>query len=272
MSRIASIFTKLKAENRKAYIGYTMVGFPTQAASRQLAEGLLAGGADILEIGIPFSDPLADGKVIQKAAETALGHGTTLAKGLELAAALRPRTSAGLLIMTYYNPILSMGLVEFVRRAAGAGVDGAIVPDLPPEEAGPFSRLCKESGLDLILLAAPTSTPGRLKKIAAAASGFIYFVSVTGVTGEHKTFDKQLGPALARLRQYTDLPVAIGFGVSTPDKAWEAAAMAEGVVVASAVLKPLEDMTDSGAAMQTALEIAGRLVDAVHATHRITPH
>jgi tryptophan synthase alpha chain len=263
MSRISKIFETLRAKGKRAFIGYAMVGYPDLAVSQRLAEGLLKEGADLLEIGIPFSDPLADGPVIQKASERALELGTTLAQGLELAAKLRPTTGAGLLIMTYYNPVLSLGLVEFAARAKSSGVDGVIIPDLPPEEAGPFARLCRESGLDLVLLAAPTSTPARLKKIASQASGFIYFVSVTGVTGEHSAFDSQLGPSLARLRKLTDLPLAIGFGVSTPDKAREAAALADGVVAASAVLKPLGEGT-GGTGMDKALGTARGLVKAVH--------
>ncbi len=264
MSRIAGAFEEMKRRGRKAFVGYAMVGYPDAAASMELARGLLKAGADLLELGVPFSDPLADGPVIQKAAQEALGQGTTLAACLEAAATLRRETDKPLLLMTYFNPVLRFGVEEFAQAASQAGLDGAIVPDLPPEEAGPLGQALAALGLNLILLAAPNSTPARLKKIAQAASGFIYFVSVTGVTGGQKGFDAGLAASVAALRRVTRLPLAVGFGVSDAARAREAAGLAEAVVAASAVLRPFQEPQGSGPALERALQVAREIIGAVH--------
>jgi tryptophan synthase alpha chain len=264
MNRITDTFVTLRQQRRKAFVGYVMAGYPSPEAARSLAEGMLKQGADLLEIGVPFSDPLADGPVIQAAGEKALAQGATLEGALDLARELRRQSRKPLLIMTYYNPVLSLGLKEFAAKAAEAGVDGAIIPDLPPEEAGPLKAQLKARQVCLVLLAAPNSTPGRLQKIASQAEGFIYFVSMTGVTGSDKGFDEALGQAMRSLRKLTPLPLAIGFGVSTPEKAREAAGLADGVVVASAVIKEFQGQNDPYLAMSKALQKAKELMDAVH--------
>jgi tryptophan synthase alpha chain len=260
MSRIEASFSALKSKKQKAYIGYVMAGFPDEAASFELAQGLLQAGADLLEIGVPFSDPIADGVVIQRCGELALASGASLAMALKLAKRLRESSPKPLLLMSYLNPILAKGAEAFASEAKASGVDGFVIPDLTPEEAGPLSKIFKASGLDIVFLAAPTSTPARLKKIAAAASGFIYMVSVAGVTGERSGFDARLGNALAQLRKATHLPVAVGFGVSSPETAAQAAAQGDGVVVASTVLKLLLDGQSVGAAV----EKARGLIEAAH--------
>jgi tryptophan synthase alpha chain len=260
MSRIASTFAKLKKEGKKAYIGYSMAGFPDEAGSLELGRKLLAAGADLLEIGVPFSDPIADGVVIQRVAELALEKQGSMSMALRVLASLRKETQAPLLLMSYLNPLIARGLSSFAEEAVAAGADGVIVPDMTPEESGILKKILDAQGLDLVFLAAPTSTPERLKKIAKAASGFIYVVSVAGVTGERTAFDARLDKTVAELRRSTDLPLAIGFGVSSPETAREAAAKADGVVVASTVLKGLLDGSD----LNAAIEKANTLIDAAH--------
>jgi tryptophan synthase alpha chain len=260
MSRIAPAFEALRSSGRKAYIGYVMAGFPDEDASLAMGRQLLADGADLLEIGVPFSDPIADGPVIQKAADEALKHGGSMAMSQRLLSKLRAETDKPLLLMTYLNPLLARGIPGFAEEARACGADGVIVPDMTPEESGQLSPELSKRGLDLIFLAAPTSTPQRLKKIAMAASGFIYVVSVAGVTGERSAFDARLDATVAQLRSMTKLPLAIGFGISTPASAAEAASKADGVVVASTVLKELMD----GGGMDAAAARSRSLIQAAH--------
>jgi tryptophan synthase alpha chain len=261
VNRIKECFDALKAKRKKAFVGYVLSGFPDHVGSLELAQGLLDNGADLLEIGVPFSDPIADGVVIQRCAELALKNGGGMHSALELAKALRARSAKPLLLMTYLNPILSCGEESFARAAAEAGIDGVIIPDLTPEESAVLRGALKARGLEIIFLAAPTSTPERLKKIAAAASGFVYMVSVAGVTGERSVFDSRLGGAIAKLRRLSKLPLAVGFGVSSPESAKEAASLGDGVVVASTILKVFLD----GQGMGEALEKAKSLIEAAHA-------
>jgi len=263
MSRIAASFAKLKSEGRKAYVGYVMASFPSQQGAQALAQGLLEAGADAIEIGVPFSDPIADGPVIQRCGELAIAKGGGLKSALELAKQLRSGSDKPLLLMSYLNPALSLGPAGFAAALADAGVDGTVIPDLTPEEAAPWQKALSAKGLDLIFLAAPTSTPARLKRIAAKASGFIYMVSVAGVTGERQAFDQRLSAALAELAKASPLPVCVGFGISSPESAQEAAKNASGVVVASTVLKGLIDEGDAG--LPAALEKARVLIQAVKA-------
>ena len=260
MSRIATTFSSLKASGKKAYIGYVMAGFPSEAESLELGRRLLAAGADLLEIGVPFSDPIADGVVIQQAADLALKAGGSLAMAGRVLQQLRAESQAPLLFMSYLNPLIAHGYAEFSRDAAAWGADGVIVPDMTPEESAGIKKSLGTQGLDLIFLAAPTSTPERLKKIAKAAGGFIYVVSVAGVTGERNTFDARLDKTVAELRRHSGLPLAIGFGVSSPESAREAASKADGVVVASTVLKILMDGQD----MNAAIDKASSLISAAH--------
>ncbi len=259
-TRIADTFRDLRTRGSKAYVGYVMPGFPDEAASRKLAEGLLKEGTDLLEIAIPFSDPIADGVTIQRCSEIALANGGGTAMSLRLLKTLRPLTQKPLLLMTYLNPVLAHGAEAFAREAAKAGADGIIIPDLTPEEAPELGKAFKAFGIDIVFLAAPTSTPARLQKIASAASGFIYMVSVAGVTGERSGFDPRLSSAIGALKRACALPVVVGFGVSSPETARLAAAKAEGVVAASTVLKMLLE----GRGLAPALAHARSLIHAAH--------
>lgn len=243
VTRIDETFARTRAEGRPALVTYLTCGFPGMESTVPAVEGLLDGGADIIELGVPFSDPLADGPVIQRSSFLALEHGITLQACLDMARSLRERgATAPLVLMGYVNPILKRGVAAFARDAVAAGVDGVIIPDLPPDEAGQIAPVLRAAGLDTIFLLAPTSTPDRIEVVAKASSGFVYCVSVTGVTGERTAFDRDLAAFIARTREATDLPLAIGFGVSGPDQFAEVGALADGVVIGSAAIGRLESL------------------------------
>lgn len=244
MSRIAEVFAKRKAEGRAALVVFITAGDPDLATTEALAPALAEAGADAIELGVPFSDPLADGPTIQKASERALRRNTSLLQILGLVGSLRARVSAPMLLMGYYNPILKFGEAAFLAAAAKAGVDGIIVPDLPPEEGEALFRDAEKAGIDPVLLLAPTSTEERVEKIAALSRGFLYYVSLTGVTGARTSLAEDIGENVARIRKRTKLPVAVGFGVSTPEQAAEVARFADGVVVGSAVVARIAEGTD----------------------------
>ena len=262
MGRIQASFAALAAAKKKAYIGYALAGFPSMDTDLEFAKGVLAK-ADILELGVPFSDPVADGVVLQRCSEKALAQGGGLARALELARALRAQSDKPLVIMSYLNPLMAGGLAAFAHAAKAAGVDGLIIPDLPPEESAEIAPQLLAAGLDLVYLAAPTSTPARLKRIAKAATGFIYVVSVAGVTGERSGFDGRLAETVAQLRKLAKVPLAIGFGIASPESAREAAGLADGVVVASPVLKAALDAPDEAAGLSAASERTAVLARAV---------
>ncbi len=242
MSRLAATFAQTQAENRTALITFATVGFPSPADTVHVVRALLAGGSDVVELGIPFSDPLADGATIQHASQSALDQGTTLAMAFDVVRELRAENvTTPLVFMGYYNPFLHYGLERVVAEAAEIGLDGFIVPDLPPEEGQEFARLAKAHDLDLIPLLAPTSTDSRIQANVQAGSGFIYCVSLTGVTGARDQLSATLPDFLGRVRKHTDLPLAVGFGVSRPEHVATIAQMAEGVVSASALINILED-------------------------------
>ncbi|MDR7522445.1 MAG: tryptophan synthase subunit alpha [Armatimonadota bacterium] len=240
MSRIAATFASLRAQGRRALIPFLMAGDPSLDATASFLRGFAGSGADLLEIGVPFSDPIADGPVNQRAAQRALAHHVRLVDVLNLVADLRPHVAQPVVLLSYYNPILQFGLEAFCRRAASAGVDGVVVPDLPPEEGGPLGAAAGPHGLDTIFLTAPTSTDDRLARVASASRGFVYCVSLTGVTGVRSDLADDVGTLVARLRRYTPLPVCVGFGVSTPDHARQVAAVADGVIVGSAIVSVIE--------------------------------
>ena len=240
MQRIEKTFAQLRVARRAALIPYLTAGDPSLEATEALVPVAEAAGADLLELGVPFSDPLADGATIQRASQRALARGVTLRKILHLVARIRPRTEMPLVLMTYYNPILRAGPDAFVAEAAAAGLDGVIVPDLPPEEAGPLRAAPRAAGLAPIFLAAPTSTDARLRLICEASEGYIYAVSLRGVTGARATLPADLGAQVARLRAHTTKPVAVGFGISTPAQARQVAAVADGVIVGSALVGLVE--------------------------------
>lgn len=237
MSRFDQIFARARAESRCALIAYLTAGDPTPADSLAAAEALAAAGADIVELGIPFSDPLADGPVIQRASERALRQGMTLSGVLELAARLRQAApQLGLLLFGYFNPMLRYGLEPFAAAAARAGADGVLATDLIPEEAEAYRAALAAHRLDPVFLAAPTSPDARLERIAAASRGFIYAVSRTGVTGARRQVPEGARELVTRLRRRTALPIALGFGISTPAQVREVAGFADGVVVGTALV------------------------------------
>jgi tryptophan synthase alpha chain len=237
MSRISDTFKSLKKKGGKALIPYIMAGDPSLDVTKQFVLDLEAAGADIIELGVPFSDPLADGPTIQKAAERALTNGTTLKKVLGLVREIRQVSDIPLILMTYYNPVFKMGIEPFIKNAVSAGVDGVIIPDLIPDEAEDFIKLARMHGLDTIYLLAPTSTPDRINRVVKASTGFIYYVSITGTTGSKLTIKKTMKDNLNSIRGITSKPVAVGFGISTPGEASAIASLADGVIVGSAIVK-----------------------------------
>jgi tryptophan synthase alpha chain len=256
MHRIDRCFHELRAARQKALIPYITAGDPDLAVTRELAWAFEGAGADILELGVPFSDPLADGSTIQRASQRALERGVTLKGVIGSVEQIRARSQMPIVLMSYMNPILRMGLDEFARRAKDAGVDGVIVPDLPPEEAGELRRCCAATSVSTIFLAAPTSTDARLRRIAEASEGYIYYVSLKGVTGARESLQADLAVSLGRLRRLTNKPVAVGFGISTPAQAAEVARVADGVIVGSAIVERIE----RGGGGQRAVEDAAGFV------------
>jgi len=238
MSRIAETFARLRREGRTALMPYLTIGYPSPAMTPGLVEAAIQAGADLVELGIPFSDPLADGATIQHATHVALQQGTTVETCLETVATLRRRgVETPLILMGYYNPILQRGEESFCAAAAEAGADGLIVPDLPPEEAEGLRAACRAHGLDLIFLLAPTSDDERVQYVAERASGFIYLVSLTGVTGARDRLPPELESFVQRVRRATDLPLAVGFGIGNPQEARRVGRVADGVIVGSAIVK-----------------------------------
>lgn len=237
-TRIARAFATARAQGRAAMIPYLPLGYPQQERSLALAKAAIAGGADLLELGIPFSDPLADGPLIQRATHIALAEGTTVARCLEMARKLRERGSfPPFVFMGYYNPILAYGVEAFCRDCTDAGVDGLIVPDLPPEEGKKLEGACQEQGIALIYLLAPTSPPHRVRLVSERSEGFIYLVSVTGITGPRDQLPPDLAAFVQRVRKVSDKPLAVGFGISSPAQASEVAQLADGVIVGSELVR-----------------------------------
>ncbi|MGE0435212.1 MAG: tryptophan synthase subunit alpha [Planctomycetota bacterium] len=240
---LAAHLRAIRDSGRAAFIPYITAGDPSLAQTAVYLRQLAAAGADLIELGVPFSDPIADGVVNQQAAERALAAGTTLGGILDMVAALRADGFATpCIVFTYLNPLLRMGVDAFAERAAAAGVQGALVVDLPPEEADEFVPALHARGLDTVFLASPTTPPERLARVAAASSGFVYYVSRLGVTGERQALSDSLADEVSRVRAaVAPLPVAVGFGISTPEQAAAVAAHADGVVVGSALVKFLAD-------------------------------
>jgi tryptophan synthase alpha chain len=250
MSRIEQAFARRRSEGGKAFVAFLTAGDPSLERTVEAARELDAGGADVLELGVPFSDPLADGPVIQRASERALRRGTTLARVLGAARAIRSGSALPLLLFSYFNPLLRYGLRRLAGEAADAGVDGVLVTDLPPEEAAAWLDAAREAGLDTVFLAAPTSSDDRLGLVAEASRGFVYAVSRTGVTGETETLSPEAGTLVRRLKARTGTPVALGFGIGTPAQVAKAAVAADGVVVGSALVRFLEETPDGDLAGQ----------------------
>ncbi len=241
MNRLEATFQRLRAKGEKALIAYLMAGDPTLQDTEALVVELEKAGADIIELGVPFSDPIADGPVIQQAAERALRSGTSLRRIVDLVVSLRRKTQVPLVLMAYYNTIRAIGEKAFCRQAAAAGVDGLIVPDMPPEEATALDEGAGESGIALIFLLAPTSTPKRRTSVARRSSGFIYYVSLTGITGAKLSDMEDVRRNVEKIRRETKTPVAVGFGIATPQEAAQVAEFADGVIVGSAIVRRIAE-------------------------------
>ncbi len=268
MSRIKNTFNRLRNKGETALIPYIMAGDPDLAATKTLLSEMEEAGADIIELGAPFSDPLADGPTIQKAAIRSLRNRTSIADVLGLVADVRKASNIPLILMTYYNLIFKYGEERFVKDAAAAGLDGVILPDLPPEEAGTLIPAAKKAGLDMIFLLAPTSTDDRIKLVSKVSQGFIYYVSLTGVTGARAGVQSSIKDSLQKIKQVSDKPVAVGFGISTPDQAAQVAGWgADGVIVGSALVKVIEEHAGSPELIGKAAAFVKALKQGVLAGH-----
>ena len=270
-ARIDACFADLKRQDRAAFVPYVMAGDPDLATTEALLAGLPAVGADLIELGFPFSDPMAEGVPIQRAAQRALRAGVTLKKTLTLVARFRKRDrTTPIILMGYLNNVLNYGFDAFAADAAVAGVDGLIVVDCPPEEAGPLARALDAANLSLIRLATPTSDEKRLKVISAGTSGFVYYVSVAGVTGQKEADEATVAPQVARVRQAAGLPVAVGFGIRTPERAAAIARVADAAVVGSALVDEVARALDENQSpVERVLQSASHLARAVHGAREI---
>jgi tryptophan synthase alpha chain len=244
MKRIKETFDRLKQKGEKALVGFVTAGDPTVTQSREIIEVMLQGGMDILELGVPFSDPTADGPVIQRSSGRALEAGVNLKTVLQMTRDLREKSSIPIVIFSYYNPILAYGVGQFYEDAVSAGADGVLLVDLPPEESEEMTTQWSGNDLDLIRLIAPTTPPDRMAAIADNASGFLYLVSMTGVTGSGGLDVQEVSEVVASLKKVTSLPICVGFGISTPEHVSAIAPLAEGVVIGSAFERLIEEHLD----------------------------
>lgn len=240
MGGISNTFDRLREREEAALIPYLTVGYPSLEGTRELLYAIVAAGADLVELGLPFSDPLADGATLQRIGHRALEQGASLRRALDLVRSVRHQVTVPLVLMSYYNPLLRLGDEGIAREAAAAGLDGVIVPDLPVEESGPLGRACAAEGVDLIGMVAPTSPDERIAAIARRASGFVYCVSLRGVTGARSKLPSGVDALVGRVRQATGLPAVVGFGISSPAQVKDVTAFADGVVVASALMDRIE--------------------------------
>lgn len=245
MSRISSVFEKLKKKNEKALIPFITAGDPDPETTDHLLKCLVDNGADIIELGVPFSDPMADGPTIQAASQRALTHIFSMDKIFEHVKKVRIYSDTPIILFGYYNPFLHYGIDKLCENAKEAGVDAFLIVDLPPEEASDIKKSADENDIDMIFLLAPTSTDDRIKLISDKASGFLYFVSVTGVTGARSTLAHSLSDYIQHIKKFTDLPVGIGFGISSPEHVHEVAEYADAVIVGSAIIKIIEKNSGS---------------------------
>lgn len=241
MNRIHKTFQELRQSETCAFMPYLCAGDPTPELTPDLLLTLEDAGADLIELGVPFSDPIADGPTVQRASERALAHNISLEHILDMVFNLRLKTQIPIALMSYYNPIFSIGETEFCKRAQDVGVDGVIVPDLPPEEGQPLLDVAPKYNISTIFLVAPTSSSDRMELIGSVSTGFIYGVSLTGVTGVRATLSDEITPMITELREHTDKPVGVGFGVSTPEHAKQVSEIADGVIVGSAIVNVIED-------------------------------
>ena len=262
MSRIRTTFDRLRAENRKAFVAYVMAGDPDAATAAEIVRGLPDAGVDVIELGIPFTDPMADGPTIQLAGQRALEAGMTLEGTLDTVRSLRAQDDATpVVLMGYYNPIHERGVDRFLMEAVEAGVDGLIVVDLPPEEDEELCLPARAAGIDFIRLATPTTDDARLPTVLRNTGGFVYYVSITGITGAAEAEAGAIAPAVARIKAASDLPVVVGFGIRTPERARDVAAVADGVVVGSAIVERIGRREGVG----DVLDYVRALADGAHA-------
>ncbi len=245
MNRIDKTFVSLKTSNRKAFIPYIMAGDPSLEDTIKLAKLLEEEGADLIELGVPFSDPLADGPVIQEAALRALNKGVTLRKVLRTVKQIRRDSSIPIILMTYYNPVFRYGLQSFFKDASYSGVDGLIIPDLLPDEADELSVIANEYNISTIFLLAPTSTNERIRIVSKRSKGFIYYVSITGITGSRLRIDRHLQEMVKRIKGFSNMPVCVGFGVKKPEEAASIARYADGVIIGSSIVKMINENRNS---------------------------
>lgn len=261
MTRIDAKFAELSAAGKKAFVSYVMAGDPDYATSLEIVRGLPTAGVDIIELGLPFTDPMADGPTIQLAGQRALKSGMTLQKTLDLASAFREQdNTTPIVLMGYYNPIYSRGVEKFLVDAKAAGIDGLIVVDLPPEEDTELCIPAQAAGLNFIRLATPTTDDARLPRVLQNTSGFVYYVSITGITGAAEASAGDVSPEVARIKSSTDLPVIVGFGINTPEKSRAIASVADGAVVGSAIVAKI----GAGAPPADVLAFVKTLSDGAH--------
>lgn len=246
MSRIAERFASLRERREGALVVFVTAGDPTPELSEKLVLSIAEAGADVIEIGIPFSDPLADGPTIQASTFRALQQGMTPARAIEMIARVRSQSDVPLVVMTYFNPVWQMGVERFAREASEAGVDGVIMTDMPPDEAEEWHLIAHRYGLDTIFLVAPTSTTERMKRVAQMSSGFVYCVSRTGVTGAREDLPEEVPQMLQVMRQLTDLPLCVGFGIARPEHVKAVCQIADGAVVGSAVVSLIAQEAEKG--------------------------
>ncbi len=261
MTRIDAKFAELSAAGKKAFVTYVMAGDPDYETSLEVVKGLPAAGVDIIELGLPFTDPMADGETIQLAAQRGLAAGMTLERTLQLAADFRKTDdTTPIVLMGYYNPIYSRGVDKFLKDAKVAGIDGLIVVDLPPEEDSELCLPAQAAGLNFIRLATPTTDDSRLPKVMQNTSGFVYYVSITGITGSAEAEAADVAPEVARIKAVTDLPVIVGFGIKTPERAETIASISDGAVVGSAIVSQIA----AGKPVKEVLAFVKTLADGAH--------
>ncbi len=261
MTRIDAKFAALKEQGKKAFVSYVMAGDPDYDTSLEILKGLPSAGVDVIELGLPFTDPMADGPTIQAAGQRALDGGMTLQRTLDLARAFRETDdTTPIVLMGYYNPIYSRGVDTFLADAKAAGIDGLIVVDLPPEEDEELCLPAQAAGLNFIRLATPTTDDNRLPRVLQNTSGFVYYVSITGITGAAEAQATDVGPEVARIKSATDLPVIVGFGINTPEKSRAIASVADGAVVGSAIVSQI----GAGKDVADVLTFVKTLADGAH--------
>jgi tryptophan synthase alpha chain len=267
VSRIAARFAELKAQARSAFVPFITAGDPDFETSSAILNALPAAGADLIELGMPFTDPMADGPAVQASSLRALKAGATMARTLDLVRAFRKRDGkTPIVLMGYYNPVHAVGAASFVKDVAAAGADGLIIVDLPPEEDQVLLEPAKEAGLDMVRLVTPTTHDARLAKVLSGASGYLYYVSIAGVTGTKSFAEDDVKKAVARIRRATDIPVAVGFGIKTPAQAAQIARIADAAVVGSAIVSVVGEKQDMGrdAVVKAVTELCRSLADSVH--------